>query len=83
MRQGELISLRWEHVNLARRIAHLPDTKNGEARTVPLSTTAIETLRSLPRSLNGQVFTGLTTAGRQACFRPCRAPSQYRRPAFS
>lgn len=61
MRQGELICLRWEHIDLTRRIAHLPDTKNGESRTVPLSTTAINVLRSLPRSLHGQVFPCLTT----------------------
>ena len=40
MRQGELRRLRWQHIDLNRRTAHLPDTKNGEARTVPLSTTA-------------------------------------------
>jgi len=68
MRQGELVSLRWEHIDLGRRIAYLPDTKNGEARTVPLSTTAIATLRSLPRSLNGQVFTGLTTQAVKIAF---------------
>ncbi len=60
MRQGELVGLRWEHVDLNRRIAHLPDTKNGESRTVPLSTTAIQVLSSIPRSFNGQVFPGLT-----------------------
>jgi len=68
MRQGELITLRWEHVNLARRIVHLPDTKNGEARTVPLSTTATEVLRALPRSLNGQVFPGLTSEAVKRAF---------------
>jgi integrase len=61
MRQDELVSLRWEHIDLNRQIAHLPDTKNGEARTVPLSSAAIRVLRSLPRSLHGQVFPGLTT----------------------
>ena len=61
MRQSELIHLRWEHIDLNRRTAHLPDTKNGEARTVPLSTTAVEVLRALPRSLHGDVFPGLTT----------------------
>jgi integrase len=61
MRQGELISLRWENIDLDRRIAHLPDTKNGESRTVPLSTTAIKVLRALPRSINNRVFPGLTT----------------------
>ncbi|HEC13317.1 MAG TPA: site-specific integrase [Acidiferrobacteraceae bacterium] len=61
MRQGELIRLRWEHIDLNRRTAHLPDTKNGEARTVPLSTIGIRVLRALHRSLHGQAFPGVTT----------------------
>ena len=61
MRQGELVSLRWEHIDLNRRTAHLPETKNGESRDVPLSSTAIRVLRSLPRDIHGQVFPGLTT----------------------
>ncbi|MBI1890446.1 MAG: tyrosine-type recombinase/integrase [Burkholderiales bacterium] len=50
MRAGELAVLRWENVNLERRIAVLPDTKNGDKRVVPLSTKAIEILRSLDRT---------------------------------
>ena len=38
-----------------------PDTKNGEARTVPLSTTAVAVLRALPRALHGDLFPGVTT----------------------
>ena len=68
MRQGELVALRWENVDLTRRIAHLPDTKNGEARTVPLSGTSVEILRTLPRSLHGQVFPGLTTEAVKRAF---------------
>ena len=56
MRRGELLSLRWEHVDLARRTAHLPDTKNGEPRTVPLSSRAVAVLTSLARSIDGRVF---------------------------
>lgn len=44
MRRGELIALRWEHVDLVQRIAHLPLTKNGESRDVPLSRRATDTL---------------------------------------
>jgi hypothetical protein len=40
----------------------MPDTKNGEARTVPLSTTSVEVVRTLPRCLHGDVFPGLTTS---------------------
>ena len=44
MRQGEILGLQWERVDLDRRIAFLPLTKNGSSREVPLSTKAIEVL---------------------------------------
>lgn len=56
MRRGELLDLKWEHVNLEKRTAFLPDTKNGEARTVPLSSAALEILRSLEPKARGNVF---------------------------
>ena len=77
MRQGELIRLRREHIDMNRRTAHLPDTKNGEARTVPLSTTAVEVLRVLPRSLIGQVFPGVTTEAIKRLY-PRGAPGRHR-----
>ena len=40
MRRGELLGLRWAHVHLAKRIVHLPLTKNGDSRDVPLSVRA-------------------------------------------
>jgi integrase len=56
MRRGEILSLRWEHINYAKRTAYLKLTKNGESRTVPLSTRAIETLQTLPISIDGRVL---------------------------
>ncbi|WP_353238087.1 site-specific integrase [Limnohabitans sp.] len=56
MRRGELLSLRWEHVDLQNRTAFLPDTKNGDSRTVPLSTAAVQVLAELPRHISGVVF---------------------------
>lgn len=56
MRRSELLALRWEHINLGSQTALLPDTKNGTPRSVPLSTTAVELLRSLPRNISGVVF---------------------------
>jgi integrase len=63
MRRGELVKLRWEHVDLARGTAHLPDTKNGESRTVALSSLAVATLQSLPRRIDGHVWPWKTPEG--------------------
>ena len=52
MRQGELLALTWADVDLHKRIAKLRDTKNGEAREVPLSTRAVEIIKALPRQLD-------------------------------
>lgn len=57
MRRGEILSLRWEHVDLNERTAFLPDTKNGESRTVPLSSAAVAVFKQLPQHINGLVFT--------------------------
>jgi integrase len=56
MRRGELLSLRWDHVDLQNRTAFLSDTKNGESRTVPLSTAAVQVLAGLPRHISGMVI---------------------------
>ena len=44
MRRGEILGLRWEHVDLDRRIGYLPLTENGTSREVPLSTKAAQVL---------------------------------------
>ena len=56
MRRGELLSLRWENINLKARTAFLPTTKNGDSRTVPLSSSALHILEKFPRHLSGAVF---------------------------
>jgi integrase len=47
MRRSEVVSLRWQYVDLKRRVAHLPDTKNGTSRDVPLSSRAVSVLGAL------------------------------------
>lgn len=47
MRQGEILSLRWENVSLEEAWAHLPDTKNGHSRTIPLVSAARDVLATL------------------------------------
>ena len=76
MRRGEILSLCWQHVHLDKRYVHLPDTKNGDSRDVPLSPQAMELLRELPRNIReDQVvlplhFEALKSSWRRAC---CRA----------
>lgn len=62
MRRGEILSLRWEHIDLPSQVAHLPSTKNGESRNVPLSSRAVVVLRGLSRSISGRVFITSETA---------------------
>ena len=58
LRRGELASLRWGQVDLARRGLTLgsAETKNRTARSVPLSPAALEVLRFIPRRIDGSVF---------------------------
>jgi integrase len=61
-RQSELLSLTWDRVDLARKVARLKGknggiTKSGDDyRDVPLSPKALACLQTLPRSLNGRVL---------------------------
>jgi integrase len=54
MRRTELVMLRREQIR--GRVVYLEDSKNGERRRVPLSTRALEVLKSLPARLDGRVF---------------------------
>lgn len=56
MRQGELVGLVWSQIKLAERTILLTDTKNGETRTIPLSTPAIQALCSIPKVNADRVF---------------------------
>jgi len=56
MRQGELLKLEWQNINLRTGIAHLADTKNGTKRDVPLSHKAREALLRMGVQTEGRVF---------------------------
>ena len=45
MRRGELLNMRWRDVSFEKRTLHIPVTKNGHARTIPLSGAALALLR--------------------------------------
>ncbi|WP_247604825.1 site-specific integrase [Alcaligenes faecalis] len=54
MRRGEIVGLCWEHIDLERRVAHLPATKNGSTRDVPLSSRAVAVLQELRDGLDAK-----------------------------
>ena len=56
MRRGELLTLEWQDVHVAQGWVHLPDTKNGSPRDVPLSPKDQAILADLPHDLSGRVF---------------------------
>lgn len=74
-RASELLKLEWCDVNLTKRTAKLWETKNGENREIPLSSSAAAALQSLPRHISGRVFNSwcavesLNNAWRKSCER--------------
>src|SRR5471030_437651 len=50
MRRNEIVELRWRYIDLDKRVAHLPNTKNGDPRDVPLSTKAVNVFKYMQSS---------------------------------
>lgn len=81
MRQGEILALEWRHVDLEKRTAHLPETKNGTSRTVPLSSAAVALIQpdgNVQRLRKGRVFQTTASALKQSFARAvARARRNY------
>jgi integrase len=56
MRRGELLSLNWTCVDIAKRKVYLNTTKNGESRQVPLTQRALSALQCLKLAGTKEVF---------------------------
>ena len=54
-RRGELLGMTWADIDMKARTVTFSKTKNGDARTVPMTDTLRELLLSLPRSLDVQL----------------------------
>ncbi|MDB2498914.1 site-specific integrase [Alphaproteobacteria bacterium] len=65
MRRSEILGLHWEHIDLDRKAAFLPMTKNGSSRWVPLSEAAVAKLSKAPRNTD-RPFPVTDVAFRQA-----------------
>jgi len=70
LRSGEMLGLTWPNLHLSDQYLHLPATKNGDARDVPLSRRAVEIFRALPVQF-GPVFM-LNASQRDALWRKVR-----------
>lgn len=70
MRAGEICNMRWEDVNFANATVFLPKTKNGFARTIPLSSVAVKILRGLETvKQDDQTVFQIKSASHDAIFR--------------
>ena len=65
MRRGEILGLRWEHIDLDKKTVFLPMTKNGSSRWVTLSDEAITKLSRAPKEAD-RPFPVTDVAFRQA-----------------
>lgn len=81
MRSSEILGLTSRTVDLDKRVARLPLTKNGSARNVPLSPRAIELLAMLPKVEEGAPLFGLNDKIRDALFRKAREKAFGKQPA--
>ena len=65
MRRGEILSLQWTNIELSKKRALLPITKNSRSRWVPLSQLALEHINQVPRTAD-YVFSITDVAFRQS-----------------
>lgn len=81
MRAGEIVGLTWDNVYIDKRLAHLPETKNGDARDVPLSKRAAELLGYMHGLDETRVFT-LSSALLDTYYRSGRTMAGVEGPTF-
>jgi len=67
-RLGEICTLTWANVHLKKRFVHLPKTKNGDARDVPLSTRAVQLLSALHNADNGKAVFSISSGTASTMF---------------
>jgi len=50
MRRGEIINTRWQDIDPEAKTLHIPETKNGHPRTIPLTPKALSIVKELPKA---------------------------------
>lgn len=56
LRRGEIFGLKWNDIDLERRIIRITDTKNSEEKRVPIGDEAIRILGKIPREESPYLF---------------------------
>ncbi len=56
MRQGEILAMKRLNVSRDKNTLYIPDTKNGEARSIGLSNAAMQVIERQPVGIDGKVF---------------------------
>ena len=72
MRQGEILGLTKDRVHLDKRYVALDSTKNGDARSVPLSRRAVDLLRILVDAAKGEEVFTVSSKSADMLFRKAR-----------
>lgn len=73
-RQSEVMALRWPQIDLKRRTAMLGDTKNSDARALPLSGEALALLQKKVRNLTDDRLFPPTAAAKKGLYLDLRQP---------
>lgn len=66
MRRGEILKLKWEHVDLKHRFILLDKTKTGERREIPINRTLDQLFNSMPRSIESE-YVFVDNSGKPYC----------------
>jgi integrase len=69
-RKGELLGLRWQDVDFAQALLHIPTTKNGDPKALPLTPAAREELQRLQGAPTKLVFESTRSPGQPFGFEP-------------
>jgi integrase len=72
MRRGELVNMRWEHIDLEKRVLKIPITKSDFSRKIPLTPLALQVLTNFPRRADGKVWGVEADSITQAFDRACK-----------
>lgn len=66
MRRGEILAMKWKDINYRNNTLHIPVTKNGYSRIIPLTDRALDILQSLPSTHSEHVFPTSSNAAKMA-----------------